>query len=271
MRVRILPYRTGSASARALSQRLGVPRINLVRTRFRARDGDLILNWGEHNTIPHGTLAMGTVQWLNPLHRVAMARDKLTAFRMMKALDVPTVEWTQDPAVALGWCNEDSAKHGNGMPRIAGFARTTTTGQGGAGIVPIMSGTEYSIEGYAWPAAPLYTRYWKAKHEYRVHVICGEAYAQKKRRRNVVEPSVIRNHRNGYVFCTQNVSPPDLVMQTARDAINSIGLHFGAVDILCNKAETEARVLEINTAPGLEGTTLDFYVSKLRGIINDDS
>jgi len=41
-------------------------------------------------------------------------------------------------------------------------------------------------------------------------------------------------------------------------------LDFGAVDVVFNSKEKLAYVLEINTAPGLTGSTLDGYVERLR-------
>ena len=39
----------------------------------------------------------------------------------------------------------------------------------------------------------------------------------------------------------------------------AIDLQFGAVDIIWNEKENKCYVLEINTAPGLVGTTLTKY------------
>ena len=49
--------------------------------------------------------------------------------------------------------------------------------------------------------------------------------------------------------------------------MESIGLDFGAVDVIYNGHSNRAYVLEINTAPGLTGTTLDNYAAALRNLI----
>jgi D-alanine-D-alanine ligase-like ATP-grasp enzyme len=41
-------------------------------------------------------------------------------------------------------------------------------------------------------------------------------------------------------------------------------LDFGAVDVIWNEKEDKYYVLEVNTACGLEGTTLDKYVEQFR-------
>jgi len=43
-------------------------------------------------------------------------------------------------------------------------------------------------------------------------------------------------------------------------SVMALGLDFGAVDIVYNENDNKAYVLEINTAPGLSGTTLEKYV-----------
>lgn len=242
-RIRLFPYGP-SDSARALSQRLGVPRIRIDGTsRFRPRDGDVLVNWGRASGI---ALPMrGVVSVLNKEHSVACARDKTRAFGAMTAASVPCVEWTIDRARAQGWLEEGATV----------FARHSTTGQGGSGIEVVSSGVV--------PVAPLYTKGFRAKHEYRVHVFGPYTFVQKKRRRNGAEPNAVRNHANGYVYCTDGVTAPAAVTSAAAAAIAACGLDFGAVDILCTEGG-EARVLEVNTAPGLEGRTLDFYVERFR-------
>ena len=41
--------------------------------------------------------------------------------------------------------------------------------------------------------------------------------------------------------------------------LKELGLDFGAVDVIWNEHESKAYVLEINTAPGLEGSTVEDY------------
>jgi D-alanine-D-alanine ligase-like ATP-grasp enzyme len=44
-------------------------------------------------------------------------------------------------------------------------------------------------------------------------------------------------------------------------------LDFGAVDVIYNRAQDKAYVLEVNTAPGLEGSTLDNYVEAIQKVL----
>jgi glutathione synthase/RimK-type ligase-like ATP-grasp enzyme len=255
MRVRILPYKRGSRSAAALSRALAAPRVNLVRTRFHHdRQSDVVINWGA-DRFPdswyrgdHGVV-IGTT--INEDVAVRLAKNKLNAFRALQEARVPTVEWTEEHVQAVEWRNAGGAPV---------YCRRTVSGQGGAGIVV--------IEGAASiPNAPLYTRGFNARHEYRVHVFGQTAIdCQKKRRRDGVSVNPVRNAANGYVYCRGGVVPPAAVIEAAVNAVRALGLHFGAVDILA-KENGEVAVLEVNTAPGLEGTTLQRYVDAFRVLL----
>ena len=48
--------------------------------------------------------------------------------------------------------------------------------------------------------------------------------------------------------------------QTSQSAFVS-NLDFGAVDLIWNEHENKCYVLEVNSAPGIEGTTLQQYVT----------
>jgi hypothetical protein len=168
--------------------------------------------------------------------------------RMLAGADLPGIEWTTNRDTALDWI-------ANGYDV---FARRTLTGQGGSGIV-VVRGTD------PLPEAPLYTKGFRAVHEFRVHSVAGQTLVVKKRRRNGAERNIVRNHANGYVYCSYDQTTPHAVKAAAmgREAVDALGLDFGAVDLLMKEDRT-ARVLEINSAPGLEGSTVDFYANAFR-------
>jgi glutathione synthase/RimK-type ligase-like ATP-grasp enzyme len=118
--------------------------------------------------------------------------------------------------------------------------------------------------------APLYTKYIKKNAEYRVHcgLIDGHyhtiAVQQKRRSRDVPDDEVnwqVRNHHNGFIFARDNVTLPVQALNASFEAFRASGLDFGAVDVIYNERQERAYVLEINTAPGLEGQTLTDYTN----------
>ena len=91
--------------------------------------------------------------------------------------------------------------------------------------------------------------------------------AQEKRRRSGVETnSKIRTEEHGWVFCRGNVQVPDDVKLQAESAVSALGLDFGGVDVIWNEKEQQAYVLEVNTAPGLEGTTVTTYAAMIQNL-----
>jgi len=139
------------------------------------------------------------------------------------------------------------------------FARTLINSTGGRGIV------EFQLQdGVQPPRAPLYTAYIHKKAEYRVHVFQQEVVdiQQKKKRRNFnldERDTRIRNLVNGYVYTREGINPPSDLGNLAVAACDALGYHYGAVDIIYNEKRDKLYVLEVNSRPGLMGTTLDKY------------
>lgn len=142
------------------------------------------------------------------------------------------------------------------------FARTLVNSTNGRGIV------EFRKDSEQYPAAPLYTEYIPKKAEYRVHVFNGEVIdiQQKKKRRDfnqALHDSRIRNTNNGYVYCRDGITPPDGITTLAISAVNACDYQYGAVDIIYNEKRNQCYVLEVNSRPGLMGTTLDKYTDAI--------
>lgn len=145
--------------------------------------------------------------------------------------------------------------------------RTVLNGHSGVGIV-LASKVEELVD------APLYVEYVPKKEEYRVHVFKGKAIhsSRKARKADVPEGEVnwkIRNHNNGFIFQHENFEIPEGVVQQALIAVEQCGLDFGAVDVIWNDKQQKAYVLEINTAPGIEGVTLSKYVEAIQNYANN--
>ena len=151
------------------------------------------------------------------------------------------------------------------------YCRTLLCSSQGRGIVVARSPEEVVD-------APLYTKgIIRVAGEYRVHVFKGQIIdvVQKKKlsteQRELrgigdVNP-YIRNHNNGYIFARRDISCPDSVKTVALNAIEDLQLDFGAVDVVVSGYSGGAFVLEVNSAPGIEGTTVQKYVDAIEGLV----
>lgn len=215
------------------------------KARFEAvQRGDWLINWGCSN-LP----VTGDCRHLQAPLAVHYSSNKLKAFELMTDRDVNCVPWTSSLNEAQAWSDDDKTV----------VARTTLTGHSGNGIIIYERGSE--IED-----APLYTKYIFKEREYRVHVVKDQVIdTQRKIRdpdRTVIDWKV-RSHANGFIFARNNITDSDRRNSLAVAAVRALELDFGAVDIVEDK-HGELFVLEVNTAPGLEGQTVDRYARALR-------
>jgi glutathione synthase/RimK-type ligase-like ATP-grasp enzyme len=181
---------------------------------------------------------------------VGLASNKLRTFNYWSDAGVSCPEWTTDYYTALGWVEDDATV----------FCRTQVQAHSGIGIVIATNPDEFV-------SAPLYTKYIKKKKEFRVHVFNNEVIDIQEKRLShgaVDRGWLIRNHNNGFVFCRDNIIEPTDLRQVALHAVTSLGLDFGAVDVIYNQHYDKCYALEVNTAPGLEGTTLERYTTKIK-------
>lgn len=247
---KLLPYKMGSASSKALAERIGIKRIKREGSRYKPKPGDTIINWGCGEGFPQNLL--GVCRVLNNPAAVAVATNKLKFFRHVGTEKVSVVNWYTDRDVA-----RELTTTGEVI-----VCRTKLQGSSGEGIVLATTPDEVV-------AAPLYTVYKKKKSEWRVHISGEEVIfiQEKVRKKDVPDEEVnwlIRNHSNGFVFAHKDRNPPACVVEQAGAAVAALGLDFGAVDVIFNSHENKAYVLEVNCAPGLEGETLERYAQSFK-------
>lgn len=243
-KIRIEPYKTWSGGAKALGLHAGILRATNRQVQKHG-DFDVVINWGRSERRFNG-------EYINKPECVARASNKLDAANIFAEAGVPQPDYTTDRVLAQTWVEEGHTV----------VERRLLRGSAGRGIRLVNP-----PDGSVGPA-PLYTKYVKKALEYRIHVFKGEVIdvQQKKRRLDVPDEEVnyqIRNHANGWVFARDGVVPPTSVTDAAIAAVASLGLDFGAVDIGYNIHREAPAVYEVNTAPGLEGSTLDAYYSAL--------
>ena len=250
-RIRILPYKAGSASAKVLAEALGGLRLRTGgRSRFRPRADDLVIRWGSAEDTPN----LGGHRVLNPLHAVRMATDKRAFFHRMNGTALAPEYWEFPSDIP------DDA-----FPVVC---RTVLHGHSGEGIV-IAESREELVD------APLYVKYVKKDQEYRVHVGWDSQHGdytviatqRKARRRGVPDDEVnwqVRNLDGGFIYARHGFELPESAKSVAIQTIERLGLDFGAVDVIQTR-NGRAFALEVNTAPGLTGSTIEDYARFFQG------
>jgi len=242
MSLKLFPYKIGSLSAKRLARTLGILRVSPT---YNARRKDVIINWG-NSTPPH---FRWMEQDLNKPHAIALASNKLETFREFRSnsfTDVP--DWTTNPTEAQHWLDLG----------LKTYCRRLLSSHSGNGIVICNDGDRLV-------SAPLYTLHTKHRHEYRVHVFRDQILdvQQKKKKLGYGNGNGIRNHSNGWIYARAEIAPSEELLSSARRAVQLLGLDFGAVDIGHRLIDNKFFVFEVNTAPGLEGTTLDKYAKAI--------
>lgn len=210
----------------------------------RAKEGgailptDTVINWGS------SSLAFKHPYLLNNPYNVGMAANKLKAFSVMSDHGVKTVDWSGGQVVPLAWANTGATV----------VARTKLTGHSGDGIIIVEPG-------YPLPPAPLYTKYVFKEKEFRVHVVLGSAVDTQRKVKDPNRAVVtwkVRSHENGFIYVRENIANDPARDALAVTAVAALGLDFGAVDIIQDK-KGAYYVLEVNTAPGITGQTVENY------------
>ena len=201
-----------------------------------------MVNWGAGRDF-------APARTLNHPEAVSRSVDKLEALQEMSHFGTSVVPFTTSKRQAEAWQREG---------RVV-MARKLLKASEGRGIIVV------EPQGRL-PDAPLYTKYIKKQGEYRVHVFNGRVIDKQQkvlpRNHGGARNFFIRNSQNGFIFIRGGIETPrDCEVQGIR-AVESLGLDFGAVDVIWGGRN--AYVLEVNTAPGIEGTTVLSYAEAIR-------
>lgn len=214
---------------------------------------DTVINWGRTD------LPELRSRVLNKGVSVRLAANKLATFTRLRESGVPTCLFSTDVLEAREWAKTSTV-----------FGRRQLGAREGRGITlfgpnhgPIPEDADF----------PLYTKFWKADREVRYHVFRDKVIdvQEKRRRRNedrLPKSFYIRSHNNGWIFAREGVEQHPGARDAAIRALGALGLDFGAIDlrILGNSCA----ILEVNTAPGLEGATLQNYINTFKEFLGEN-
>jgi len=258
------PYKAGSKGLKNICDyinenfdEVNAKRLKVKGSKYKQRQGHLLINWGGGHNCPlvDKLHANGPACVLNLTGNGTEASNKRSFFEKMQqsAISIPRVAYSKDAAEEmLGECDMIVARH-------------VLQGHSGEGIELIDDPDKIT-------EAPLYTEYVRKKWEFRVHIvdhqILGDSLTTMKvRRRDVPDEKVnwqVRNFDNGFTYGLDKLDEVDhklrqRISEAALETIRHLGLDFGAVDIIYNELRDKLYVLEVNTAPGCEGRTAEFY------------
>lgn len=233
------------------SYSLHTRRVYIEGGTYKPYKNHTVVNWGS-SKVPDWYDERVGQRVVNSFDKVAAASNKLMAFNAFKECNVSIPEYTSSRDVAIDWINSGSIV----------VCRTKLSAHSGAGIV-VAARTDDVVQ------CPLYVKYVKKLKEFRVHVAFGEVIdVQQKKQRAEYDGEIdfaIRNHHTGWIYARNEVEEPIDLREMAVNAVRAVGLDFGAVDLIWNKHANKSYVLEVNTAPGLVGQTVEAYASVFKG------
>jgi RimK-like ATP-grasp domain len=218
------------------------------------KKGQTIVNWGVGDDTKFPEFEFN-INLLNCPDAISRAVNKRKAFEIWAGQNVSTVPWTANKAVAKEWLAAGKTV----------VVRKILTGHEGAGIIIVEPGQEL-------PDAPLYSQYIFKVSEFRVHATRDKAFASHMK---IKDPKTqeqpkswkVRSYQNGFIFQRNNVPASGARSALAVEAVSTLGLDFGAVDIIKDK-HGKYYVLEVNTAPGIEGQTTPAYAAAIKELVD---
>lgn len=268
MRFIFNPYKNGSRSVEALceyARSVGDSSRELLveNSRYVHREDHIAINWGRSSLANNPQFGRHGDKVINRSGNVAICANKLKFFRIMTqahGIKPRIPSHTTDIEAARSWQRE--GKHVCERHKLDGHSA---------------EGLVIKAPDQALAVAPLYTMYVKKKDEYRIHYYrtgnqTRTIFVQKKVHPNAQRNGQedidwkIRNHAGGFIFQRNNIVVPDDVYIQSSRAFQASGLDIGAVDVIYNQASDKAYVLEINTAPGLEGESVKEYFDAIKKI-----
>lgn len=230
-------------TGRDLARRLGIK----FGRRLNAHMDEFVIFWGAEADVDFPeNRSLNRPEITRGLH------NKLNALKKMRDGKVAVPRFTDNVRVAS-------------TELTTPFMARTAHHSGGQGFFIIQN--DPSMQQAVRGRAAYFQQLVDIKDEYRLHVFKDRIIRAAKKYEdpdpNVASDPIIRSHQKGWLLQIVQVSAvPKSVKQEARKAIAALGLDFGAVDA-CMDKKKKAWVFEVNTAPGMEGITLDRWTEVL--------
>lgn len=249
----LLFHRRSRPSGMLLAGQLGIQRIKLKKeagTPLPPGTGiRTLLRWGSAMDLPSAFQAEFT---LNSPRGICNATNKQLTISLLDqaGILVPTISRT--------------ASEVREFPVLG----RSNTGSQGKDIVVYESSSEIPSN----HSHDFFSSYIPNTREYRIHVVRGEIIRIQGKYCDFPEQTgngFIKNHSHGYRFRTPDKELNNDRKEAAINAIESLGLDFGAVDLIVG-TDRKPYVLEVNTAPAMSPMTMGVYVEAFRKILREN-
>ncbi len=258
----------------------------------------IVIGWGAKTkkdvTFPNGT------EVLNHPNNIRQNRNKLKTLGVLATANGAVAPFVSADKVIV----EMGKKKGKvSLPMVG----RTKYHQGGKGFWTCLTPTH--VKNAIDEGAQYFQNYIDIVDEYRLHIFNGNVlHAQKKVKRDNMESAfvdqrkekikdyakkgkvklddstldyalarlakennqadmIVRSNRKGWRFSNIK-SPKKALVDVCVAALSAVGLEFGAVDC-CIDSEGNPWVIEINSGPGLEGSTFKSYVEEFKAAIKN--
>jgi len=208
---------------------------------------DVVLRWGSTESFSR----LRSRLELNSLESVTNASNKKRMMEILVASGIPTPNVLFNPSTPRTEV-VDEYRDANGMFFVRGSNQEVRYDN------TVRAGDLYLSK-------PVENK----RREYRVHVFNGEVIAIYEKIANDPETTKIFKAHNCHFELknTENCKLTPANQQVCIDAVNSLGLLFGGVDVLRDK-DQNIFISEVNSAPALNTTNIDRYVTKITEYVN---
>lgn len=241
-----LYHKRSAPTGAILAQALGAAHGELPPS---PHENDVLIRWGSQAQGFRDGVAKQRV--VNKARALAAASDKLNSLATMRKAGVRVPDFSTDPTELT-------------FPFLG---RKRSHARGTDVVLCLQKGD------YKRRPRDYYVQYVPTVREFRVHVVGDEVIRVQGKFLDHPELAVpwIRNHAHGYRFRAPRKRLNRERQQQAVQAVQALGLDFGAVDLLIGD-DGLTYVLEVNTAPSCSPLTGGAYIAafqRLLGLEND--
>jgi len=228
----LMYHRSTSVTGRALARILG------LQPRRTYHNGDVVVvRWGSST---HADMEYA----INTPAAIRTAANSIQSLMAMHTAEVPTLDFYRD--IPLD-------------ETVYPILGRTLYHRAGSDIVWCNTPREADLSDRHY-----FTRYTPVDIEFRVHVFGDDVIRMfKKVPRDTEAHNIIRTSERGWGYQRVSLSNYTRGQEVSVNAVRSLGLVFGGVDIGWNRESKRYVVFEVNTGPSLNTVSLRYYAERI--------